>query len=63
MNDNKWGALDQVDFFYAAPIVGVALAGGKYTYSNFQPAVKTFANSDAPNRSLWQVKFGLKYSF
>lgn len=63
MINNKWGALDQVDFFYAAPIVGVALAGGKYTYSNFQPAVKTFANSDAPNRSLWQVKFGLKYSF
>ena len=37
--------------------------GGKYTYSNFQPAVKTLSNSDAPNRSLWQVKFGVKYSF
>jgi len=63
MLNNKWGALDQVDFFYAAPIVGVALANGKYTYSNFAPGVKGFANSDAPNRSLWQVKFGVKYSF
>jgi outer membrane receptor for ferrienterochelin and colicin len=63
MLNDEWGVLEQVDFPYAAPIVGVTLAGGKYTYSNFQPAVKTLSNSDAPNRSLWQVKFGVKYSF
>jgi len=63
MLNDEWGVLQQVDFPYVAPIVGVSLAGGKYTYSNFQPAVKTLSNSDAPNRSLWQVKFGLKYSF
>jgi len=63
MLNDEWGDLRMVDFPYVAPIVGVALSGGKYTYSNFQPAVKTLSNSDAPNRSLWQVKFGLKYSF
>ena len=63
MLNDEWGVLEQVDFPYTAPIVGVAIAGGKYTYSNFQPAVKTLSNSDAPNRSLWQVKFGLRYAF
>lgn len=63
MLNDKWGALEQVDFFYSAPIVAVAQQGNQYVYSNFQPAVKTLSNSDAPNRSLWQVKFGLKYSF
>jgi hypothetical protein len=61
--NDKWGRVEQVDFFYAAPIVAPTIANGKYTYSNFQPAVKTLSNSDAPNRSLWQIKFGLKYSF
>lgn len=63
MLNDEWGVIEQVDFFYAAPIAAVALANGRYTYSGFQPAVKTLSNSDAPNRSLWQVKFGLKYSF
>jgi hypothetical protein len=63
MLNSNWGALEQVDFFYAAPIVAVAQTGNRYTYSNFQAPVKTLSNSDAPNRSLWQIKFGLKYSF
>ncbi|MCR5877766.1 TonB-dependent receptor [Phenylobacterium sp. J367] len=64
MLNDEWGTVRQVDFFYAAPIVGVASApGNRYQYQNFTPAVKTLSNSDAPNRSLWQVKFGLKYSF
>ena len=66
MINDKWGAVEQVDFFYAVPIVLdddrqrrdavpvlVLPAGG-------EDAVQ---NSDAPNRSLWQIKFGLKYSF
>jgi hypothetical protein len=63
MLNSKWGAVEQVDFFYAAPIIAPTLVNGRYVYSNFAPAVKTLSNSDAPNRSLWQVKFGLKYSF
>ncbi|MDB5425624.1 MAG: TonB-dependent receptor [Phenylobacterium sp.] len=63
MINSKWGALEQVDFFSAAPIVAPTIVNGRYVYSNFVPAVKTLSNSDAPNRSLWQVKFGLKYFF
>jgi hypothetical protein len=63
MLNSKWGSLEQVDFFSAAPIVAPTIVNGRYVYSNFAPDVKTLSNSDAPNRSLWQVKFGLKYSF
>jgi outer membrane receptor for ferrienterochelin and colicin len=64
MLNNKWGVIEQVDFPYTAQIVSTTInAQNQYVYSNFQPAVKTLSNSDAPNRSLWQVKFGLKYSF
>ncbi len=65
MLNDKWGLIEQVDFPNTAPIVAATLANGgrQYQYSNFQKAVKPFSNSDAPNRSLWQVKFGLKYSF
>jgi hypothetical protein len=64
MLNSKWGVIEQVDFPYTAALVSTTInANNQYVYSNFQPAVKTLSNSDAPNRSLWQVKFGLKYSF
>lgn len=65
MLNSKWGLIEQVDFPSVAPIMAAAIVnnGTQYQYSGFARAVKPFANSDAPNRSLWQVKFGLKYSF
>ncbi|PZQ61522.1 MAG: TonB-dependent receptor [Phenylobacterium zucineum] len=65
MLNSKWGLIEQVDFPSTAPIMQTVLVnnGTQYQYSNFAKAAKPFANSDAPNRSLWQVKFGLKYSF
>jgi hypothetical protein len=63
--DKDWGAIEQVDFPYTVPIVAPTIInnGTQYQYANFQRAVETLSNSDAPNRSLWQIKFGLKYSF
>ena len=63
--NSKWGAIEQVDFPYTVPIVATTIVNGgrQYQYSTFQKAVETLSNSDAPNRSLWQIKFGLKYSF
>lgn len=63
--NSKWGVVEQVDFPNTAPIMAATLnaANTQYTYSSFAKAVKPFTNSDAPNRSLWQIKVGLKYSF
>jgi hypothetical protein len=65
MLNSKWGLIEQVDFPNTAPIMQTAIInnGTQYQYSSFQRAAKPFSNSDAPNRSLWQVKFGLRYSF
>ena len=63
--NSKWGALEQVDFPSVAPIIAANIInnGTQYQYSSFARAVKPLQNSDAPNRSLWQIKFGLKYAF
>jgi hypothetical protein len=65
MLNDKWGVVEQVDFPYTSPVVTTSIVGNKYVYTgtNYQTNQKTISNSDAPNRSLWQVKFGLKYSF
>jgi hypothetical protein len=65
MLNDKWGVVEQVDFPYTSPVVTTSIVGNRYVYSgtNYQTNQKTISNSDAPNRSLWQVKFGLKYSF
>jgi hypothetical protein len=66
MLNDKWGVVEQVDFPYTSPVVTTAINGANkyvYTGTNYQTNQKTISNSDAPNRSLWQVKFGLKYSF
>lgn len=63
LND-KWGVLEQVDFPYNAAVVDVRVdAQNRYIYSNFRKPVFTTSSSDGPTRSLWQIKFGLKYAF
>lgn len=63
--NSKWGVVEQVDFPNTAQIMAATIInnGTQYQYSSFAKAVKPLQNSDAPNRSLWQIKFGLKYSF
>jgi hypothetical protein len=65
MINKKYGVVEQVDFPYTSVVVSPQISNGKYIYSgsNFKTSPYTAANSDAPNRSLWQVKFGLKYTF
>jgi hypothetical protein len=64
LND-KWGVVEQVDFPSVAPVVSTTIVnnGTQYQYSSFTKAVKPLSNSDAPNRSLWQVKVGVRYAF
>ena len=62
LND-KWGVVEQFDFPQTATILTPTIVNGKYNYASFVKGIPTFGSSDAPNRSLWQLKFGLKYSF
>ena len=63
MLNDKWGVVEQFDFPQTATILTPTIVNGKYNYASFNKGVQTFGSSDAPNRSLWQLKFGLKYSF
>jgi hypothetical protein len=63
--DNDWGALDQVSFFYASPIVDVACVPGggnscaQYRYSNF----RTPTQNTSTNVSLWSLRIGARIEF
>lgn len=70
LND-EWGVLEQYTFYRGVPVVDVNCTGGcanasQYTYSNLQ---RTTGTTDpirpygVTNASLWQIKFGLRYSF
>jgi len=69
LND-KWGVLEQYDFSRLVPVVNVqcgaggagacAAPGATYTYSGFTGVQKPFIRSE---RSLWQIKVGVKYKF
>ncbi len=59
LNDS-WGVLDQYDFYRGVPVVQPSIVGGKYLYSGGVTAPDAFT---VTNASLWQIKFGLKYSF
>ncbi len=59
LND-KWGVLEQYDFYRGVPVVQPAIAGGKYVYSGAVAAPAPYVVNSA---SLWQIKFGLKYQF
>jgi hypothetical protein len=59
LND-KWGVLEQYDFYRGVPVVKPAIVGGKYVYSGPVQAKDPFIVTGA---SLWQVKVGLKYRF
>ncbi|MDO1559469.1 TonB-dependent receptor [Brevundimonas sp. 2R-24] len=76
LND-EWGVLEQYTFYRGVPVVQVqcgaggagacAAPGATYTYSNLQTAFGTPDEAIRPfgvnNASLWQVKFGIRYSF
>ncbi len=70
LND-EWGVLEQYTFYRGVPVVDVTCAGGcanaaQYTYSNLQRAPGTndpITPYGVTNASLWQIKFGLRYSF
>lgn len=65
LND-KWGVLEQYDFSRMVPVVNVACTGGcgapgaVYTYSGFGTVQKPYTRTE---RSLWQIKLGVKYKF
>jgi outer membrane receptor for ferrienterochelin and colicin len=58
--NDKWGVLDQYDFYRGVPVVQPKIVNGQYVYSGAVSAPKPFVVTAA---SLWTVKFGLKYSF
>lgn len=58
--NDKWGVLDQYDFYRGVPVVQPAIVNGQYVYSGAVSAPKPFTVTAA---SLWTVKFGLRYSF
>lgn len=68
--NNKWGVLEQYDFSRMVPVVNVqcgngaagacAAPGAVYTYSGFGTVQNAFVR---PERSLWQIKVGVKYKF
>jgi hypothetical protein len=74
----RWGIVDQVEFPFTRPIVNATLraqgfafgdgttcsnAAGCWEYSNFSVPATNLSNSDAPRRSLYQIKIGIRYSF
>jgi hypothetical protein len=63
--NSKWGQIEQIEFPQVARIVDTAFdaTNNQYVYSTFAPAQPGRSNADAPNRSVWQIKFGLAYSF
>lgn len=71
MLNDEWGVLEQYTFSRSVPVVEVACAGGcanasQYTYSNLQRTAGTnepVRPYGVTNASLWQIKFGLRYSF
>jgi hypothetical protein len=65
MINTEWGQIEQIEFPQVARLVDVTLdaANNRYVYSAFAPAQPGTSNADAPNRSVWQIKFGLAYSF
>jgi hypothetical protein len=63
--NSKWGQTEQIEFPQVARIVNTDFdaTNNQYVYSGFAPAQPGTSNADAPNRSVWQIKFGLAYSF
>ncbi|MFZ4070418.1 MAG: carboxypeptidase regulatory-like domain-containing protein [Caulobacterales bacterium] len=63
--NTKWGQIEQIEFPQVARLVDTAFdaANNRYVYSAFAPAQPGTSNADAANRSVWQIKFGLAYSF
>lgn len=66
LND-EWGVLEQYDFYKGVPVVDTRIVAGQYQYSGLRTAAGTTNQPIKPfnvtNSSLWQLKFGLKYSF
>jgi outer membrane receptor for ferrienterochelin and colicin len=66
LND-KWGILEQYDFSKQVPVVDTRIVGNQYVYSGLRTAPGTNNQPIKPfnliNSSLWQMKFGVKYSF
>ncbi len=63
--NTKWGQIEQIEFPQVARLVDTTFdaANNRYVYNTFAPAQPGTSNADAANRSVWQIKFGLAYSF
>jgi outer membrane receptor protein involved in Fe transport len=67
MLNNKWGVLQQYDFYRGVPVAGVKIVNGQYVYSNLKTAAGATDQPVQPfnivNTSLWLARFGIKYTF